>query len=71
MPLAEILNFLAALCSLTGVILGIVNVRRIGHVAKLTNSMKDELVAATAKGEFAAGKIQGREDVRAEEKKKT
>lgn len=44
------------------------NSRDIKEVKHATNSMKDELVAATAKGSLAEGVAQGRAEVTAERK---
>ena len=66
-------SFVAALSSAAAVVIGAINTRKVnGMVANVqkielaTNSMKDQLVAATASAEHARGKVEGRADLKAE-----
>ncbi len=47
------------------------NMHKVEEIHRATNSMKDQLVAATAKGSLAEGMAQGRADVLAEQKERS
>ena len=62
---AQIITSVATLIAACGAILiGWWNARKIEEVHKATNSMKDELVAATAKSSKAEGLKEGRDERR-------
>lgn len=68
-------TLISAMASSAALLIGALNTRKLNRTAAnvqkielATNSMKDALVAATAKGEHAAGVVQGRADVAAERK---
>lgn len=55
MTLGEVSQFLTALAAVGGLIVSFLNRKKIEIVHKATNSMKDELVALTAKSSFQEG----------------
>ena len=66
-------SLITAMASAAAVVIGAFNSIKLSRTAQqvekievATNSMKDALVAATAKGEHAAGVAQGRADMKAE-----
>ena len=55
LTLGDIAQLCTALAALASFIASLRNYRKIEEVHKATNSMKDELVAVTAKSSFAEG----------------
>lgn len=73
-PFHEVTEFIlavgvliSAVASITGVIIGYMNSRALGVVHTATNSMKDALVASTAKASLSEGVAKGRADLEKEQ----
>lgn len=72
--LIALLNLATALATLGSIVFGIVfgavklnrTEANVQKIETATNSMKDALVLATATGEFAKGKTEGRNEIKAE-----
>lgn len=68
--IAQIIVALATLItSLTAAIVGLRNSTKIDVIHTATNSMKDQLVAVTAASSKAEGNLEGRAELKAEQKK--
>jgi hypothetical protein len=62
----DLANVVIAICAVAGLVVSLMNRRKIQIVHLATNSMKDELVALTAKSSRAEGVKQGQAEGLAE-----
>jgi ammonia channel protein AmtB len=62
--IAAIASLIAALASGVGVLVSLINHRKIEEVHQATNGMKAELVKVTGEAKFAEGVVQGEKNIR-------
>lgn len=67
MTIGEFAELTTAFCATGALVISAINTFKINAVHKLTNSMKDQLVATTGSAEHAKGVIVGRAEVLSEE----